>query len=402
MKSDQLLAQEKSTYARVEAPCPYFGTCGGCNLQDLAYEDQLALKQVRLRRALEPLGDVPPFELIGLEPPWRYRNKAEFTFAETDGRLVLGYHAARSFWRLIDLDDCLLLPEPVMALLREVRLLAADSGLPAYHPRTHQGFFRHLLVRSSHATGQMLLCLITSPGSSSQIEPMARSLTAHHPLLSSVYWGSTNRLSDVALPDELVLLHGTPYLEERVGAFRVLLHPLSFLQPTVVQAERIYDRLCQRLQPLAHRVAWDLYCGLGLVAFYLAGSFQQIYGIDAEPHSIALAVRNAALNGVQNVDFRTGKVETLLRDRRFWLQEAKPDVIVVDPPRAGVHPQALASILAARPARLAYLSCNVQSLVRDLQVLSKSFPRYRLCELQAFDMFPQTHHVELLGLLQRQ
>ena len=164
MSVEQFFAQEKAAYARVEAPCPYFGTCGGCTLQDLAYHDQLTLKRERLRSAFAVLGEVPAFDVVGLEEPWRYRNKAELTFGESDGQLVLGYHAARSYWRVVGLEDCLLLPEPAMAAVRDVRALAAEIGLPVYHPRTHQGFFRHLLVRSSHATGRMLLCLITAPG----------------------------------------------------------------------------------------------------------------------------------------------------------------------------------------------------------------------------------------------
>ena len=401
MKTAQLLAQEKSAYIRVEPPCQYFGTCGGCSLQDLAYEHQLALKRERIQRAFASLSGVPPLEIVGLEEPWRYRNKAEFTFGEANGQLALGYHAARSFWRVVDLEDCLLVPESVSHVLRDVRALAAQTGLPAYHPRTHQGFFRYLLVRSSHATGELLVCLMTSPGPREAVERLAHALLPHHPSISSFYWGITNRVADVALPDELLLLHGARHLEDRLGPFRIRLHPLSFLQPTHAQAERVYDVLCRALRNAPSGIAWDLYCGIGLVAFYLSRSFQKVYGIDIEPRHLELAALNASLNGLSNIEFRAGRVETLLTDRRFWLQQAKPDVIVVDPPRAGLHPQALSSVLSARPAYLAYLSCNVQSLVRDLGLLLSGFPRYRLIEARAFDMFPQTNHVEILTLLKR-
>ena len=412
MNVEDILVQEKLAYARVEAPCPYFGTCGGCTLQDLAYADQLALKRARLQRAFTPLGDMPPIDLVGLDDPWRYRNKAEFTFGESDGRLVLGYHEARSFWRLVDLQDCLLLPEPATRLLNDVRGLAAQTGLPAYQPKTHQGFFRYLVVRSSRATGQLLVCLITTPipnGSGSEaggrvrelVEGLIRDVVARHPSIVGFYWGRTARLADIAVPDELALVHGSPYLEETLGPFRLQLAPSSFLQPTGSQADRMYRRLCEALRDSPSGVAWDLYCGLGLVALYLAAQFRKIYGIDAEAHHLELAARNASANGVTNIEFRAGRVEALLADRRFWLQEAKPDAVVVDPPRAGLHPKACASLVAARPSRIAYLSCNVHSLVRDLRVLLSSFPRYRLAFVQAFDMFPQTHHVEVLALLHR-
>ncbi len=457
-----LLVQEKSGYKRVEAPCPYFGVCGGCALQDLSYEDQLALKRERIQQAFAPLGQVPPVDLCGLEDPWRYRNKAELTFGGGNGELTLGYHAARSFWRVVDLEDCLLLPEPVTRVARDVRTFAAKTRLPAYDPKTHQGFFRYLLIRSSQATGQILACLITASGpadgapraaysaeaaasaakagspwspaprpgggdipisrsggppippgvrdgtASSGIgvrelmEGFADELMAAHPSVSSVYWGITNRVADVALPEELILLRGTAYLEDQLGPFRLKLHPLSFLQPNSVQADRIYVHLARAIGDVPDGVAWDLYCGVGLVSFYLSAHVRKIYGIDSEPHHLELAAQNAALNGLRNIEFRVGRVETLLMDRRFWLQEAKPDLVVVDPPRAGLHPQALSSLLAARPLRIAYLSCNVRSLVRDLQGLLSSFPRYRLAGVQAFDMFPQTNHVEILTLLERQ
>ena len=397
----QLLEQEKAAYGKVEAPCPYFGTCGGCSLQDLAYQDQLALKRERLRRAFASLEGIPPVELAGLEDPWRYRNKAELTFGESNGRLALGYHAARSFWRVVDLEDCLLLPEPVTGVLRDVRALAAETGLPAYHARTHQGFFRYLLVRTSRATGQILLCLMTTPGSREVVARMAQELMARHPALASVYWGITSRLADVALPEELILVSGAAHLEDQLGPFRIQLHPLSFLQPSSVQAHRMYSRLCQALLGVSGGIAWDLYCGVGLISFYLSNHFRTVYGIDVEPRHLELAALNASLNGISNVEFRPGRVEALLMDRRVWLQQARPDAVVAEPPRAGLHPQALSSILAARPRRIAYLSCNAQSLVRDLRILLSSFPRYRVSEAQAFDMFPQTNHVETLILLER-
>ena len=401
MNPERLLEQEKISYARVSPPCPVFGACGGCSLQDLAYEDQLALKRQRLSRAFAPLDGMPAWELIGLEEPWRYRNKAEFTFGSADGTLTLGYHAARSFWRIVDFEDCLLMPEAAMRATRLVLRLATEAGLSAYHPRTHEGFFRYLLVRASRASGRLLLCLMTAPGPREPIERMAEAIRAQEPAVASCYWGVTARLADIAVPETLTRLWGEELFEERVGPFTVQLHPLSFLQPSLVQAERMYDRLSEAVAGFSDGTGWDLYCGIGLAGFYLARRVRKVYGVDSEPHHLKLAEANAARNGVGNIEFKFGKVETLLMDRRFWLQEAKPDVVVVDPPRAGLHPQALSSLLAARPRRIVYFSCNAQSLVRDLAVLLKSFPRYRLASAQAYDMFPQTNHVETLIVIER-
>ena len=402
MNRDPLLAQEKHGFTRVDAPCQYFGACGGCALQDLSYPDQLTLKRRRIEEALVSLGSLPPLEIIGLEEPWRYRNKAELSFGAEGGRLLLGYHVRGSFWRVIDLEDCLLLPEPAMRVLREARELAEQTGYAAYRPKTHQGVWRYLTVRASRATGQVLLCLITSSGALEEImRRMTRELMARHPVLVSVYWGLTDKLADIAVPERLIRLGGAEFLEDQLGPFRVQLHPLSFLQPSSVQADRIYALLAEELGAAPEGVAWDLYCGLGLISLYLSPRVRKIYAIDIEPHHLEWSVRNAALNACSNIEFRLGSVEALLMDRRFWLGEAKPDAIIVDPPRAGLHPQAIASILAARPKHLAYVSCNVQSLCRDLQALVRGFPRYRLRFLRAFDMFPQTHHVETLAILDR-
>ena len=401
MPTRDLLAQEKSAYPRVEPPCPYFGPCGGCTLQDLAYPDQVLLKRKRLQQAFDALEGMPPIDLVPLEDPWRYRNKAELTFGQVNGRLLLGYHAAGSFWRIVDLDDCLLLPSAVTHILRDMREFAAQTNLPAYQPRTHQGFFRYLLVRSSRATGRILLCLMTTRGSRAVIEPLADALIARHPAVVSFYWGITNTLADVAVPDELVHVAGERWLEDRMGPWTLKLHPLSFLQPTTAQAERMYQALCEAFQDRALGTAWDLYCGVGVVGLYLSRLVTQVYGIDVEPHHLELARLNATANGVTNVDVRVGRVEELLMDRRFWLQAAKPDLVVVDPPRIGLHPRALSSVVAARPRFLAYISCNIQSLVRDLRAFGAGFPRYRVTTLKAFDMFPQTTHVETLALLER-
>jgi 23S rRNA (uracil1939-C5)-methyltransferase len=397
------LAKEKDPYARVAAPCPVFGVCGGCALQDLAYEDQLRLKHARVSRALARVDPaVPVPDVVPMAEPWRYRNKAELTFGDDQGRLVLGYHAAGSYWRLVDLDDCLLLPEPLIALLRDVRDLAAASGLPAYHPRAHRGFFRYLLLRHSRATGAILLGLVTASGPREPVEAMAEQVCRRHSAVTGIYWGVTDRLADVAVPEQLTLVAGRPHLEDQIGPFRVALHPLSFLQPSSEQAQRIYEALADGLADAGGGIAWDLYCGTGLIAFYLARHFRTVYAVDVEPHHIALAQANAARNGIANVACRVGRVETLLADRRFWLQEARPDAVAVDPPRAGLHPEALSAVLAGRPRRVAYLSCNLESLARDLGALTGAYPRYRIRSARAFDMFPQTNHVETLVVLARE
>ena len=400
-------AEEAAGLTKIPAPCPAFGACGGCSLQDLAYPDQLLVKRRRLDRALEVLGSVPAFGLTGLDDPWRYRNKAEFTFGSSGGRLTLGYHAARSYWRTVDLEDCLLLPERAMKAVRGLRALAEATGLPAYHPRTHQGFFRHAVIRHSAANNRMMLSVFTASRAPDGADPRARleeiaeRLMAEHPDVSGVSWGGTDRIADTAEAETLVLLRGEAHLEDRLGPFTLRLLPGSFLQPNSRLAHRMYETLQAWVGERRPHTAWDLYCGVGPVSFYLSRGVKKVYAIEVEPRHLDLARVNARLNGITNVEFREGRVEELLADRRFWLQDARPDVIVVDPPRAGLHERALSSLLAARPEALAYISCNAQTLTRDLAVLTSSFPRYRLARLQAFDLFPHTNHLEVLTLLER-
>ncbi len=409
MKADRLLLQEKAEFARIAAPCPAFGTCGGCTVQDLAYADQLALKQQRVLRILGALDPSLQVEIVPMDDPWRYRNKAEFTFgyarrpehAEDRPGLVLGYHAARSFWRIVDLDDCLLLPESVMAVVRHVRALVRESGLSPYNPRTHHGVFRYLLVRTSRATGKLLVSIMTTRVERPVLERMAEALIAEHADLASVYWGVNEKVADVAIPDELFLLKGAPHLDDRIGPFAVALHPMNFLQPNPLQAERLYARLAELVSTMPTAAAWDLYCGIGLITLYLASKFQVVYGIDSELRNLEMAQRNAQANGITNAQFRTGKAEELLADKRFWLLEAKPEVVVVDPPRSGLHPKVIGALLAAKPKQLVYVSCNAHALARDLQPLLVGYPRYRIVHASAFDLFPHTNHLEVLTLLER-
>ena len=405
MKSDQAFLQEKAAFAKIEPPCPYVGRCGGCSLQDLAYPDQVALKRQRLLRVLGELDPSVTVEMLPSEPSWRYRNKAELTFSSEwlDGasRLTLGYHRVRSFWRIVDLDDCLLLPEPMAEVLRQARTLGRRLGLVPYDSRSHQGWARRLVVRASQSTGQVLALFITTPGQREVAEQFAQGLREACPFLTTIYWGVSSSVADIATPDELVLLHGQPHLEERMGPFALALHPLNFLQPNAAQAARIYATLQSWVSGAPGGMAWDLYCGIGLVGFYLAHKFRTIHGIDLEASHTAMAPLNAARNGIANFTFHEGKTEDVLANKRFWLQEAKPDVVVVDPPRAGLHPHVISAVLAARPQQIVYLSCNAQTLVRDLKPLLTSFPSYRLSRAMGFDMFPHTHHVEVLALLER-
>jgi len=395
------LQQESNGVPRITPACPYVGACGGCQLQDLAYDDQARFKHQQVQQLLGSLAPKLAVEFIACEDPWRYRNKAELSFGMVEGQVVVGFHAARSFARIVQVDECLLVPESFAPIWQDVQRLARQTGESAYHPRTHQGVFRYLVLRQSRATGQILALIVTAPADQAMLQAMAQALAHRHPQIASVYWGTTARLADVSTPEQLTLLHGQPDLEEQIGPFRIRVHPLTFLQPNLRQAERLYTTLTEWIVGDRSKIAWDLYCGVGLVGMYLADRFAQVYGIDVDVHNLALARANAATNGFANLQFHAGSAEEVLANKRFWLLEAKPDVVVVDPPRAGLHPRVISAILGARPRQLVCVSCNPQVLARDLQQLTHGFPRYRLTRAAAFDLFPQTTHVEVAVLLER-
>lgn len=404
MKALDLYAPKESA-ASAQPQCRYFGVCGGCSLQHLSYSDQLLMKQGQLRALFSGIDGMQGLALTGADQVWRYRNKAEFSFGTADGCVTLGFHAAKSFHRIVDLKDCLLMPSIAMDLLRQLCALAGQSGFSVYQQRSHQGFFRHVIIRISHSRQKIMVCLVTTTAGSREqawVEAMSAALMRQNSALESVYWAKTDQLADAALPEQLDLISGKEWIEDSLGPFRIKLHPFSFIQSHSGQADLLYQAVASSLgENTQHQVAWDLYCGVGLVSLYLSRQFQTVYGIDSQPHHLHLAGQNAQDNGLRNIRWIAGKAEEVLKDRRFWLLEAKPDVVVVDPPRTGLHLSVISAILAARPLRIAYVSCNPETLLRDLKVFTGSFPEYRVTHAESFDMFPQTSHVETLVVLSR-
>ena len=401
MRRPEVFHADRTGLQLITPPCPVYRACGGCQLQDVRYDDQLQLKQRWLTRLLTPFDPPQPIPIAAAPDPWRYRNRAELSFGSEGGALTLGYHAAGSFSRIVDIDDCLLLPELVAHVSRSLRELAAATGLPAYYQGRHDGFFRHAVIRINRAMDQLLVMLVTAPGDPAVVERLLQELRQRHPQIASAWWGMSEKLADIAVPDQLRLLAGAPTIADRIGPFQLQIHPRVFLQPSPAQAERLYDGLLELTEGVSGSTAWDLYCGMGLISLYLSRRYRRVYGIDIDADNLALARQNAQANGVTNAEFREGPAEDVLADKRFWLLEAKPDLIVVDPPRSGLHERVITSLLSARPKHIAYISCNPQSLARDLAVLCRHFPRYRLAAARAYDLFPKTRHLEALILLER-
>ena len=389
---------------RVAPRCRHFGPCGGCDLQHLAYPTQVEWRAQALSSILrQEMGGrlLPHIQLFPMEEPWGYRSKMEFTFGQEGTQITLGLHQRASFQRIVDLVQCEIAPPHVSELLREIKGLANGFPLRSYNPKAHQGFWRYAVVRASRHSGELMLVLVTNEGPREPVEAMARLLPQRIPALKSFYWGISTKVADVAQPERSDLLFGLQFLEDQVGPIRYTFGPANFIQPNHALAGKVYETIRGKAALTGKEAIYDLYCGMGLISLYLAGAAKVVYGVESERENVDAAERNAALNSISNTLFLCGRVEEVLKGRALFKVGPPPDLIVLDPPRAGLHKEVYGPLLEARAPRLMYLSCNPVSLGRDLKVLLERDPTYQVESIELFDFFPHTAHEEALVTLAR-
>lgn len=388
---------------RVEAPCPYFGRCGGCRLQHLAYPAQLAFKEKQVRDCLERIGGLPPFELRPILPapaPFGYRNKMEFTVAPSPAGPVLGMHEADRYDVVIDIDRCLLQSETMNTLLAETRAVTRARALSVYQPTPSgegEGLLRFVALREGVRTGQAMVNLVASAPDVEALTPVAEHLGARVPATASVVLNVNDTKSSVAVGSEEHLLLGRDTITERLDDVEFQISANSFFQTNTVQAERLFALVAEACGLTGAETVIDLYCGTGAISLLLARASRHVYGIELATAAVADATRNARANGIDNCTFLAGEVRHVLPE--LVGQGVKADVVVADPPRAGFHPKALSTLAAMAPARFVYVSCNPATLARDLADLVRQ--GYTLEWVQPVDMFPQTPHIEAVARLRR-
>jgi 23S rRNA (uracil1939-C5)-methyltransferase len=383
---------------RVEAPCAHYPTCGGCRFQDLAYEAQIEQKHAQVYDALKRIAGIaePPLEpIVPCKPEiFFYRNKMEYSFAPSDDGPVLGLHKAGRWDEVIDIGKCWLTTDLGNAIRNAVRDWAREEGLPAYSQEDGSGYLRHLIVREGRNTGQALVQLVTAPGEKFEkayfVEVLRR-----FPEVRSIHWAVNDRPAEVTnLPSEV--LWGEGAIEEELGGLRFRLRPNAFMQTNTFMAEELYALARAAAQLTGKETVWDLYCGIGTIGLSMAASAMTVWGIEISEESVACAIENQELNGVGNAAFFAGNVGEVLADLRD--RAGDPDVVVVDPPRAGLAGKALRRLGEIRAPRIVYVSCNPTTLAGDLKRLSDDYG-YRLVRAQPVDMFPHTPHVECVALL---
>ena len=380
---------------RVEAPCAHYPACGGCRFQDLAYEAQLEAKSAQVADALTRIGKLSDFELEDALPAdslFHYRNKLEYSFATTPAGLALGFHKAGRWDEVLNVDRCWLTTDLGNTIRNSVRDWANDQALPAYDQEKQEGYLRHLVVREAVRTGQALVVLVTAPGAFAE-ESFVAALR-RFPQVRSIHWAVNETPAEVTnLPTKL--LWGEEAIEEEILGLHFRVRPNAFLQTNTVMAEKVYDLARSYAGLTGNENVYDLYCGTGTIGLSLAKDALTVWGIESSEESVACAVENAELNGLANAAFFAGDVGADLDELRE--RAGPPDVVVVDPPRAGLAGNALGQVGRLEAPRLVYVSCNPTTLAGNAKTLVGEHG-YRLERVRPVDMFPHTPHVECVAL----
>ncbi|HEY6652822.1 MAG TPA: 23S rRNA (uracil(1939)-C(5))-methyltransferase RlmD [Solirubrobacterales bacterium] len=370
---------------RVPARCDHGGQpCPGAPWQSLPYEQQLRHKQSQVEDTLVRLGGLEGFELQEIEPAveqWRYRNKLEYSFGDHDSELTLGFHARGRWDLIVDAEDCQLASERNNARRNEIRAWAAAEGLPAYDRRKRKGILRNLVVREGRRTGRLQTRLVTSPSE------IPRPPVDLHTIVEGSSGGTEG-------PTGVL---GSEYLEEELCGLRFRISHNAFFQTNTEMAERLYGIGAEMAGLTGNERVFDLFCGIGTLGLSLASRAGEVWGVEIVPEAIADAEENARLNGIENAHFLAGDAR---KEIRPLVEEAgKPDVVVVDPPRAGLSKKVVRRVIECEAPRIVYVSCNPTTLAPNAAQLAEA--GYRVRRVQPVDMFPQTPHIECVALLEK-
>jgi 23S rRNA (uracil1939-C5)-methyltransferase len=393
--------------AYTPAVCPHFGVCGGCFWQDISYDEQLFWKKAHISECLEHIartGEIEIRPIIASPEVFHYRNKMEFTFShrrwllpeeldhdvDPQSLFGLGLHVRGLFDKVLNIDTCFLHSSEGSAILREVRDWAAASGLPAYSVRTHEGYWRFLVIREAKTTGQLLVHLITSgsPAPNGGVERLAELLRSKFPQITTLVHSISDKSSQVAVGDSTRVVFGPGYIEEMLGALRFRISAHSFFQTNTRAALKLYETIDRLAAFDGSEKVWDLYCGTGSIGLYIASRVKSVIGIELVEEAVRDARENCLLNSIDNCSFHGGDLKDVIGKAS---QAGRPDVVIVDPPRAGMHPKVVKSLLETLPRRIIAVSCNPASLARDAALLLDD---YAMGEVQPVDLFPHTPHLE--------
>jgi 23S rRNA (uracil1939-C5)-methyltransferase len=392
---------------RVKAPCIYSGFCGGCKWQFLNYDKQIEYKQQHVKDAIERIGmirDVPVHPTIPSDKIFEYRNKMEFSCSDrrwllpdemdmpdVDRDFALGLHVPGTFYKVIDTRVCWLQPKLGNRILDDVRQFIRTSGVPVYGLRSHAGFWRFVMLRHSEAYDQWMVNMITAKEDRKIVQPLADWLVNTYPQIISVVNNITSRKAGIAVGEYEILLSGSNGIRDKIGPFEFEISANSFFQTNTLGARQLYETVLKYADLSGNETVVDLYSGTGAIAIFISNSAKTVTGMEIAESAVKDAENNCRINGISNCRFIHGDINKGIAER-----VAAADVMIIDPPRAGMHKDVIQRILESAPERIVYVSCNPATMARDFSLLKE---RYRVLEVQPVDMFPHTCHIESVAKL---
>ena len=397
---------------RVQPVCAHFGTCGGCKWQHLPYREQLRYKEKQVSDAMQRIGRIRIGEtlpIIGSQHTEFYRNKLEYTFSnhrwlseeETaedtviTNRNGLGFHVPGRFDRVVDVEKCYLQPEPGNTIRNTVKAFAHANNCSFYDHKTNEGLLRNLIIRTT-TTGEVMVVLSVQydvPVVYEMLDDLDRKVDG----ITSLMFVVNTKKNETLYDQDIKVYRGRDHIIEEMDGLKFRIGPKSFFQTNTLQALQLYRKAREFAGLTGREIVYDLYTGTGTIANYMAHAAKKVIGIESVPEAIEDAKVNAGLNGIENTVFRTGDMKALFT-AEFISEHGQPDVIITDPPRAGMHQDVVNEMLRIGARRIVYVSCNPATQARDVQLLSE---KYNVLKSQAVDMFPHTHHIENILLLER-
>lgn len=401
---------------REEPFCEHFGTCGGCKWQNLPYEKQLFYKQKQVMDQLERIGNLSREELSTVSPilpspeTTHYRNKLEFTFSdkkwitkeeldsgvEIEDRNGLGFHIPKMFDKILDISNCYLQAEPSNEIRKWFRKYTEDNNLSYFNLRTHRGLMRNLIIRTSN-TGEFMVIVAFYDDIRDERQKLLNAFIKQFTNVTSLYYVVNQKANDTILDQELILYHGKEFISEDMDGLEFKLGPKSFYQTNSKQAFNLYKVARDFAGLSGQEIVYDLYTGTGTIANFIAEKAQKVIGIEIVQEAIEDAMENSAKNDIKNTHFITGDIKDVFNEE-FMKEYGEPDVVIMDPPRAGIHNNVISNLNVVQPQKIVYVSCNPGTQARDISLLSD---RYLVKKIQPVDMFPHTHHVENVVLLEK-
>jgi 23S rRNA (uracil1939-C5)-methyltransferase len=394
---------------RIQAPCPYSAYCGGCQWQHILYKQQLAYKREHVQEAMARIGMLPDIlvhEVIASDNIFEYRNKMEFSFSDHcwvlpdayekghgSSGFGLGLHVPGTFHKVIDVDACLLQHRTGNTILQEVREYTRDSGVPAYGLKSHQGFWRFLTLRYSRAFDEWMVNLVTSEENRDVLEPLAENLHQAIGNIKTVVNTVNTRKAAIASGEREIILMGEGTIQDRIGPFQFQISANSFFQTNTGGAERLYQTIREYAGLSGKETVLDLYSGTGTIPIFLSKGAKDVMGMELSQSAVADAVQNCETNQISNCRFIAGDIK-----EKISALGLRPDVMVIDPPRVGMHKDVLTAVMQLAPDKIVYVSCNPTTMARDMGQMAQE---YHIKEVQPVDMFPHTYHIESVAKMVR-